>query len=68
MQGRLYIRMNRSKSERNDDQEGSRRAAVEKGIPCFTSLDTARVAGSALALGGQIFNVKPLRDYVSAPA
>jgi carbamoyl-phosphate synthase large subunit len=45
-----------------------RRAAVEKGIPCFTSLDTARVAGRALALGGQIFNVKPLKDYVSALA
>jgi carbamoyl-phosphate synthase large subunit len=45
-----------------------RRAAVEKGIPCFTSLDTARVAGRALALGGQIFNVKPFKDYVSTHA
>lgn len=44
-----------------------RRAAVEKGIPCFTSLDTARVAWKSLALGSQIFNIKPLREYISAP-
>ena len=44
-----------------------RRAAAEKGIPCFTSLDTACVAWKALALGSQIFNVKPLREYISAP-
>lgn len=41
-----------------------RRAAAEKRIPCFTSLDTARVAIEALATGSQIFNVQPLRDYL----
>ena len=43
-----------------------RRAAVEKRIPCFTSLDTARVALKALASGSQIFNVKPLREYLTS--
>jgi len=42
-----------------------RRAAAEKRIPCFTSLDTARVALKALASGSQIFNVKPLREYLA---
>jgi carbamoyl-phosphate synthase large subunit len=41
-----------------------RRAAAEKRIPCFTSLDTARVAIGALANSGQIFNVQPLREYL----
>jgi carbamoyl-phosphate synthase large subunit len=41
-----------------------RRAAAEKRIPCFTSLDTARVAIGALANGRQIFNVQPLREYL----
>jgi carbamoyl-phosphate synthase large subunit len=42
-----------------------RRAATEKRIPCFTSLDTARVTLKALARGSQIFNVKPLREYLA---
>jgi carbamoyl-phosphate synthase large subunit len=41
-----------------------RRAAAEKRIPCFTSLDTALVALKALASSSQIFNVKPLREYL----
>jgi carbamoyl-phosphate synthase large subunit len=42
-----------------------RRAAAEKRIPCFTSLDTAHVALKALSSGSQIFNVKPLREYLT---
>jgi len=42
-----------------------RRAAAEKRIPCFTSLDTARVVLKALAISNQFFNVKPLRDYLT---
>jgi carbamoyl-phosphate synthase large subunit len=42
-----------------------RRAATERRIPCFTSLDTARVAYEALAKGNQIFNVKPLPEYLA---
>jgi carbamoyl-phosphate synthase large subunit len=41
-----------------------RRAAAEKRIPCFTSLDTARVAIGALANSSQIFNVQPLKEYL----
>ena len=43
-----------------------RRAAAEKRIPCFTSLDTARVAIGALASSSQIFNVQPLREYLKS--
>jgi carbamoyl-phosphate synthase large subunit len=42
-----------------------RRAAAEKRIPCFTSLDTARVALKASS--SKIFNVKPLREYLTGP-
>ncbi len=41
-----------------------RRAAVERRIPCFTSLDTVRVAIEALTNGSQVFNVQPLREYL----
>jgi len=44
-----------------------RRAAVERRIPCFTSLDTARVVSRALVSGSQIFNIKPLQDYLTKP-
>ncbi|MFC2001308.1 carbamoyl-phosphate synthase large subunit [Chloroflexota bacterium] len=40
-----------------------RRAAVEKHIPCFTSLDTVRAAVEALANGSQIYTAQPLPDY-----
>jgi len=42
-----------------------RRVATEKRIPCFTSLDTLRVSIEALANVNQIFNVQPLREYLS---
>jgi len=40
-----------------------RRAAAEKRIPCFTSLDTVRAAVEALANGNQIYSAQPLPDY-----
>jgi len=40
-----------------------RRAAAEKRIPCFTSLDTARAVAEALANGSQIYSAQPLPDY-----
>ena len=40
-----------------------RRAATEKRIPCFTSLDTAKVAVETLVDGNQIHDVMPLPDY-----
>jgi carbamoyl-phosphate synthase large subunit len=42
-----------------------RRAAAEKRIPCFTSLDTARAAVDALLHGDQHYSVQPLREYLS---
>jgi len=46
------------------DGQAIRRAAAEKGIPCFTSLDTVRVVIGALADSSQAFNVLPLREYL----
>jgi carbamoyl-phosphate synthase large subunit len=40
-----------------------RRAATERRIPCFTSLDTARAAVEALVNGSQIYSAQPLPDY-----
>jgi len=40
-----------------------RRAATEKRIPCFTSLDTARAAVEPLWNGSQTYTVQPLPDY-----
>ena len=40
-----------------------RRAAAEKRIPCFTSLDTALVAVEALVNGSQIYSAQPLPNY-----
>ena len=42
-----------------------RRAAVEKRIPCFTSLDTARAAVESLISGSDIYNVRPRAKYIS---
>ena len=43
-----------------------RRAAAEKRVPCFTSLDTARVAVDALVNDCQIYDVCPMNEYLSA--
>jgi len=43
-----------------------RRAAAEKGIACFTSLDTARVAVEALTNTSQIFTIQPLGEYLKS--
>ena len=41
-----------------------RRAAVDRRIPCFTSLDTARATAESLANGAAQYNVKPLSRYL----
>ncbi len=41
-----------------------RRAAAERRLPCFTSLDTARVAIEALANGTGSYSIKPLNEYL----
>jgi len=40
-----------------------RRAAAEKRLPCFTSLDTFRAAVEVLANGSQTYSVLPLPEY-----
>jgi len=42
-----------------------RRAAAEKRIPCFTSLDTARSAVDVMANSSQIYNILPMREYLA---
>jgi len=41
-----------------------RRTAAEKRIPCFTSLDTARVAVEALTGTGKGYNVLTVSEYI----
>ena len=43
-----------------------RRAAAERRIPCFTSLDTARVSVDALLNGPRNVSVKPLSGYLQS--
>jgi len=40
-----------------------RRAAVERGIPCITSLDTARTVVGAMERSGESFTVEPIGSY-----
>jgi carbamoyl-phosphate synthase large subunit len=42
-----------------------RRAAVERRVPCFTSLDTARAALKALSQGRGTYSIKPLPEYLA---
>ena len=42
-----------------------RRAAVEKRIPCFTSLDTARAAVESLLMSQGNYNVQPMIEYLN---
>ncbi|HEV2128595.1 MAG TPA: carbamoyl-phosphate synthase large subunit [Thermomicrobiales bacterium] len=40
-----------------------RRAAVERGIPCITSIDTARTVVEAMEHSGESFTVEPVGSY-----
>ena len=42
-----------------------RRAAVDRRIPCFTSLDTARAAVESLIKGGTNYNVLTVQEYLN---
>ena len=42
-----------------------RRAAVERGIPCITSMDTARAMIEAMRVGNEAYTVQPLPAYRS---
>ena len=41
-----------------------RRAAVEKRIPCYTSLDTARAAVESLLMGSGSYRIKTTAEYL----
>ncbi len=40
-----------------------RRAAVERGIPCITSLDTARTVVEAMEKAAAMYSVEPIQHY-----
>ena len=42
-----------------------RRAATDRRIPCFTSIDTARAAAESLNGRTDDYSVKPLQDYLN---
>lgn len=44
-----------------------RRAAAEKRIPCFTSLDTASALAGVMASDSHNYSVKPLTEYRNTP-
>ena len=44
-----------------------RRAAVERRIPCFTSLDTARAAMESMLTGLDNYNILTTDEYLAAP-
>ena len=41
-----------------------RRTAVERGIPCYTSIDTARAAAESVLHGSSVYNVLPMDVYL----
>ena len=45
-----------------------RRAATERRVPCYTSMDTAKVAIAALSSGSTEFNIATVSDYVKGLA
>ena len=41
-----------------------RRTAVERGIPCYTSIDTARAAVESVLHGSSVYSVLPMDEYL----
>ena len=67
MDGTVDAVVNTVTGDRGVMQDGFhiRRAAVDRRIPCFTSLDTARAAAESLANGAAGYSVKPLSHYLA---
>jgi carbamoyl-phosphate synthase large subunit len=63
--GEIHCVINTPEGGRATLQDGFqiRRAATERRIPCFTSIDTARAAVDALLAGSQAFEVRPISEY-----
>jgi carbamoyl-phosphate synthase large subunit len=66
LDGTVDAVVNTVTGERAPLQDGFqiRRAAVERRIPCFTSLDTARAAVESLLDGAGAFSVRPRNEYL----
>ncbi|MFA5375492.1 MAG: carbamoyl-phosphate synthase large subunit [Dehalococcoidia bacterium] len=64
--GTLSGIVNTDSGERVPKSDGFeiRRAAIEKRIPCYTSLDTIRAVAKAMQSGEQTFSVQRMRDYL----
>ena len=68
--GTVSVVVNTVTGERQPLRDGFhiRRAAVERRIPCFTSLDTARAAVESMNGGGARYEVRRLDEYLSGVA
>ena len=68
--GTLSGIVNTDSGERGPKSDGFeiRRAAIEKRIPCYTSLDTIRAVANAIQNGEQTFSVQRMRDYLKREA
>jgi carbamoyl-phosphate synthase large subunit len=68
--GTLRGIVNTDSGERGPKSDGFeiRRAAIEKRIPCYTSLDTIRAVVNAIQNGEQTFSVQRMRDYLKREA
>jgi carbamoyl-phosphate synthase large subunit len=70
--GEVHLILNTLSPEKNPEREGARirRASVELGIPCLTSLDTARALLLALSSRreGEDLAVTTINDYARMPA
>jgi carbamoyl-phosphate synthase large subunit len=64
--GTLSGIVNTDSGERGPKSDGFeiRRAAIEKRIPCYTSLDTIRAVADSMQSGEQTFSVQRMRDYL----
>jgi carbamoyl-phosphate synthase large subunit len=69
-QGLVGAVVNTVSGRRGPQKDGFqiRRSAVERRIPCFTSLDTARVAVQAAVRASGDLHARPLSEYVAGRA
>jgi carbamoyl-phosphate synthase large subunit len=65
--GQIHLVINTTTKGRQTERDGFliRRAAVEHGVPCLTSLDTARAVASVLPAvkSGNVMNVSALQEW-----
>jgi carbamoyl-phosphate synthase large subunit len=68
--GRLDMLINTTSKDRVVEREGAliRRASVERGVPCLTSLDTARalLLGLEARRSGDTMEVRTVDEYLGA--